>query len=162
MTARTWPVEPDWDANIGHYIFFCSEYPREDPYEGSDGRRFWCSEQAFMLRKFEFCKNTELANDRVDKIIMIQPKQVIPIGEKGWEEVWEVNHNRARQIKEHCRHPELELDIEQWGLNKSRIMREIILNKFKLPRYAAILAKTNDRIIVEAAHYDSVFGIGLQ
>ena len=173
----TWPVAPAWDAAIDDFIFFCSEHPDAEygefsnwhnthyldgPYQGMCGHRFWCSEQELMLQKLNFCKNTKLAEEQAAKILTIQPMPVIPIGEEGWEDVWKVNHDLACQIKQYCRLRELELEVDKWDLAKGHIMYEIIVNKFKQPSYAAILAKTNGHVIVEAAHYDPAFGIGLQ
>ena len=163
---------------IDDYLFFCSEHPtadahymsnwfnhhylREGPYMGVSSMRFWCSEQELMLEKLSFCANKELAAVQKEQIMTTTPTPVIPVGEEDWEAVWERNHALAANMKHACRLQELKLDIAAWDARKGEIMLNIVKNKFSQPSLAALLKQTGDKIIVEAAHYDADFGVGLQ
>ena len=163
---------------IEDYLFFCSEHPTaqafymsnwfnhyylvEGPYTGTSSRKFWCSEQELMLAKLSFCAHEELAKAQAEKIMATLPKPIIAFSEDGWEEVWEFNHELASKIKHACRLKELGLDILAWDAAKGQIMLEIATKKFSQPSLAALLKGTGEKILVEAAHYDAEFGVGLQ
>ena len=171
------PATPDWQANITDYIFFCSEHPdanfpefsnwynmyyADGPYISSDGHLCWCSEQDLMLKKLDFCLNKELAAQKVTDILEMQPVPIIPVGAEGWEMVWESNHQLAAKMKNTCRSSELQLDVAAWDVARQGIMTNIIKHKFTSSLLKNVLMSTKALIIVEAAHYDSVFGVGLQ
>ena len=163
---------------IKDYLFFCSEHPTahafymsnwfnhhyldEGPYTGTSARKFWCSEQELMLAKLSFCADQDLAQTQAEKIMDTLPKPIIAFGEDGWEQVWEFNHELASNIKQACRLKELGLNILGWDAAKGQIMLEIAEKKFSQPSLAALLKSTGDKILVEAAHYDAEFGVGLQ
>ena len=56
----------------------------------------------------------------------------------------------------------MDLDVKTWQMEKARVMFEIVLGKFGVPALAQLLERTWNKIIVEAAYYDKIFGIGLQ
>ena len=163
---------------VGDYLFFCSEHPtahayymsnwfnhhylQEGLYTGTDSKQFWCSEQELMLAKLSFCARQDVAALQAEQIMSTVPKPVIAVGEDGWEAIWEYNHGLASSIKDACRLEELELDIPAWDAAKGEIMFQIAQRKFSQPSLAALLKKTGDKILVEAAHYDKEFGVGLQ
>ena len=115
-----------------------------------------------MLAKLSFCGNKDLAAAQARTILATMPTPIIPVGEEGWEEVWELNHDLAADIKKKCKLEELQLDIPAWDAAKGEIMLEIVKKKFSQPTLAVLLKETGGKIIVEAAHYDAEFGVGLQ
>ena len=159
--------------DIENYVFFCSEHPMTEAFwmsnwfnhhylEGSWEGEFWCSEQELMLAKLSFCTNKDLTAVQAEKIMATKPKPIIPVGDAGWEAVWEFNHDLASKIKNACRLMELELDILAWNFAKGQVMIDIAKKKFRHPFLAAVLKETGEKILVEAAHYDREFGVGLQ
>ena len=51
---------------------------------------------------------------------------------------------------------------EIWQRHRYAVLYEQVYNKFhQSPRLAEVLLKTGDRLIVEAADYDPIFGVGL-
>ena len=58
-----------------------------------------------------------------------------------------------------------DLDVLRWDAEKYSVMRAVLRSKFcpdRQPLMAALLVETQGKQLVEAAHYDADFGVGLQ
>lgn len=166
-------------VNIDDYTFFCSEHPSceghafsnwynmayaSGPYHGQGGR-YWCSELELMERKLSYCRNTLLAAEKGRALRLMLPRPLNDESGEAWEATWTYNHGVANALKQQCRDRALDLDVELWNRQKYGVMVEILRSKFcptRQPRLASQLLETSPKQLVEAAHYDADFGVGLQ
>ena len=169
------PPTMDNLPQVADYLFFCSEHPSSPghhlsnwfnqgyvagSYQGEDGQLYWCSEQELMVSKLRFCRNKELADKQRQAIMDMQP-----MDDPDWEVAWMHNHDLASKMKNACRSLDLQLDVDAWDEAKYNIMVSIIASKYcsvKQPAMAELLRQTGKLVLVEAAHYDNQFGVGLQ
>lgn len=97
---------------------------------------FKWSEQAVMYRKAKLFGAEEIAK----QILRAQtPKECKDLG-------------RSRKIP---------FDEQIWYANRSRIYKEVLLDKFSLPKLKAKLLATGEKHLAEASPYDKIWGIGL-
>lgn len=100
------------------------------------GIMFKWSEQAVMYRKSKLFG----ADDIAKRILVAQtPKECKALG-------------RSKSIP---------FDENTWIDNREIIYKEVLVDKFSVPKLQKQLLDTGDRIIVEASPYDKIWGIGL-
>ncbi|UGO47941.1 NADAR family protein [Bacillus phage vB_BanS_MrDarsey] len=100
------------------------------------GIKFKWSEQAVMYRKAMLFGATKIAQNILESDT--------PARCKFW--------GRSREI------PFVE---SVWKVNRERIYREVLLDKFSLPELKKHILSTGDKILVEASPSDKIWGIGL-
>ena len=172
------PADAHDAPKISDYLFFCSEHPDCEGYILSNWynmayeetghyehqcQKYWCSELALMEKKLAYCRNADLAAEKATALRAMLPRP-LEDGET-WEATWKYNHDQANKLKQQCRDRALDLDVELWNQEKYSVMVDILRAKFcpeRQPRLAAMLIATQARQLVEAAHYDPDFGVGLQ
>ena len=144
-------------------IFFCGH--REGPYRQFSnwfaentlptkghwsplGRWSWCAEQSFIIAKAEFFG----AKDTVDKLAVITPSDDPVVAKK-----------HAAEMKNLGRTGIPLFDAVAWDAVCFEAMTKVLLCKFgQSDELQQQLIDTGDLFIVEAAHYDSKWGIGLR
>ncbi len=145
------------------FIFFCA-HKEGAPYRtfsnwhdeselqnggryGLGGQFFWCAEQEFIAAKMLHHE----ANDGFIQVMAVKPSA----DEKECKQ-------RTALLKKLGREAIPNFDREGWMAASSDAMLLAVRHKFKgNPELAALLLETGDEIIVEAAHYDRIWGIGL-
>ncbi len=111
------------------------------------GQFFWCVEQEFIAAKMLHHE----ANDGFIQVMAVKPSA----DEKECKQ-------RTALLKKLGREAIPNFDREGWLAASSDAMLFAVRHKFKgNPELAALLLETGDKIIVEAAHYDKIWGIGL-
>ena len=145
------------------FIFFCA-HKEGAPYRtfsnwydeselkngghyGLGGQFFWCAEQEFIAAKMLHRE----AKDGFTKVMEVKPSA-------DEEEC----KKRAALLKKLGREAVPNFDLEGWTAASPDAMLLAVRHEFKgNPELAALLLSTGDKIIVEAAHYDKIWGIGL-
>jgi len=128
-----------------NFIFFCSHRPKSTGFLSNwfesefteDNFIFNCVEQYMMYKKAILMGDQESA----DRILKLKtPKSIKTAGRKvsPWDE-------------------------DLWNKHKEEIVCQGLRLKFSQnPELLEKLVRTGDKILVEAAHYDKVWGIGLR
>jgi ribA/ribD-fused uncharacterized protein len=123
------------------YVFFWGSelsnwYECRVPFIKYKGITFFNSEQAFMWEKAVYFGDMEIAKKIVETS---NPKE---------------NKKLGRQVKG--------FDVEKWSQVNFQFMVDVNYAKYsQSPRLKALLLSTEDKIIVEASPYDTIWGIGL-
>jgi ribA/ribD-fused uncharacterized protein len=123
------------------YVFFGGSelsnwYECRVPFIKYKGITFFNSEQAFMWEKAVYFGDMEIAKKIVETS---NPKE---------------NKKLGRQVKG--------FDVEKWSQVNFQFMVDVNYAKYsQSPRLKALLLSTEDKIIVEASPYDTIWGIGL-
>jgi predicted NAD-dependent protein-ADP-ribosyltransferase YbiA (DUF1768 family) len=178
--------EPDtYDIHSGqcmNVLPFCSDRPSaigcvlsnfwNHRYSDPDDD-FWCAELHFQYIKVSrYAKNPVVSMKALKEMLSLEPVDPLPIGTEGWEDVWQHNQALCKKIKSlagrECPHGDLDLDIDRWDDDSFDVMRSVLAHKFrmrldngKFNPLAQYLCSTSSRWLIEAAHYDRVWGIGL-
>lgn len=130
---------------MAKYIFFCSHKNGSHPqfsnwfpckYISSDGIEYPCSEIEFMHKKALYFNDQETAAEII---------------ESGNPEIAKKLGRRIAGFNEN-----------KWALVREDIMYNAVKAKFSVPEMRDILLATGDAIIVEAADYDKIWGIGFK
>lgn len=100
------------------------------------GIQFFCSEQAVMYEKAMLFNATDVAG-RILKA------------------------TNARQCKALGRSREIPFNEAVWVRNRERIYKEVLLSKFSYDTTKEVLLRTDERTLVEASPYDTIWGVGL-
>lgn len=67
----------------------------------------------------------------------------------------------AKQCKELGRSRDIPFDQDVWTQNRERIYKEVLLDKFALPKLKSILLATGSKTLAEASPFDKIWGIGV-
>lgn len=65
-----------------------------------------------------------------------------------------------KKCKDLGRSKDIKFDEKVWVKNRTRIYKEVLMDKFSLPNLKKKLIKTGDKVLVEASPYDTIWGIG--
>jgi len=178
--------EPDaYDIHSGqcmNVLPFCSDRPGaigcvlsnfwnhrySDPTD-----KMWCAELHFQFIKVSrYARNSVVSFLVLQEMLSLEPADPIPIGHEGWEANWLHNQGLCKKIKAlagaKCPHGDLDLDKQRWDNDSFEVMRCVLARKFRhtfddgrTNPLALYLCATGNRWLIEAAYYDSVWGIGL-
>lgn len=152
--------------DFSNFVFFCSHNRdgysdnkdravfsqwRYSKFTDENGIAYNSCEQYMMYQKAILMKDLNIAKN----ILSIDISEKIPTNESG------VQFNKIKKIKDLGR---LISNFNQklWDENKCEIVRKGNMFKFTQNQdLKNILLATGDKYIVEASHYDNIWGIGL-
>lgn len=130
----------------GFSNWYRSEFITQDP-KMSKPSQFYSTEQYLMWRKAKLFGDKEMADKILNAVVSVD-------NGKEWRKEMMVVKKLGRQVAN--------FNEEIWTQNREQIMRDGLLLKFSQnTELKELLISTGDKIIVEAAPRDRIWGVGV-
>lgn len=135
---------------MDNYVFFCSHYTFKYPYDEWRAVLSNWYPSAFIVEGRIFINS--------EQYMMWSKAMLFGDDTTAQEILFEVNPDKMKSLGRKVKG----FDEDVWEKNREKIMIDALLFKFgQNEELKSILLKTDDKILVEAASYDKIWGIGL-